>query len=347
MKLKHGRNKIRKSGNNFTSNFPLNTGAQDLILKSKFSEAVSLLYEQQIEEWPLLKKGTETLSSVKENKFLFDAYEIHTHFNPQRIYSTTADVSSEAVKKRPCFLCTENLPGKEQGIIYKDKYFILCNPYPIFKEHMTISNFVHKPQRIKKAFRYMLWLSKDLHDFCIIYNGPESGASAPDHQHFQACKKDTLPVIKNYDVLKSKYSEEIVNDQLSVYSVDDGLRKMLFLESDLPQPVEKYFKTVYDSYVPISSAHLEPMMNIIALYEEGTGWKMIIFFRGKHRPDSYFKEGDSNIIVSPATIDLAGVLVTPLEKDFNKIDKSTIRQIYREVSLGKKEFEYIISSLKG
>ena len=88
------------------------------------------------------------------------------------------------------------------------------------------------------------------------------------------------------------------------------------------------------------------MMNIISSYEKEVGWRLIIFFRKKHRPDAYFKEDDDNILVSPASIDLSGVLITPLEKDFKKIDKEIITSIYREVSMGKEEFEYLKMKLK-
>jgi hypothetical protein len=40
----------------------------------------------------------------------------------------------------------------------------------------------------------MLSLAKDLPDFVIFYNGPQCGASAPDHAHFQAGVKGAMPL---------------------------------------------------------------------------------------------------------------------------------------------------------
>jgi len=337
---------MQKPGNNIRYNYPLNTGVQKIILDKKYREAVSLLYKQQMDEWAMLRNAIEALSSVKKNKFVFDSFEMYTQFNPLRVNSTTADVSTEVIKKRQCFLCPENLPPGQQGIIYKEKYVVLCNPFPIFREHMTFTNLAHQPQRIKKVFRYMLHLSKDIPDYCFIYNGPESGASAPDHQHFQACKKDALPVLDDYEGLKNEYGEELLNGDVSIYAVSDGLRKMFFLESESAQSLVKYFKSIYGSYDEISKNNAEPMMNIISGYEKDSGWRVIIFLRGKHRPDAYFEKGDGNVTVSPATIDLGGVLITPFEKDFKKIDKNLLSKIYKEVSIGKEGFDYLKTKVK-
>ncbi len=330
---------MQNSGNN------LQNELQDLILANKYAQAISLLYSRQSDEWPLLRQGIDSLSSVEIKKYFFDGYEIHAQFNSGRINSTIANVSPEAVKNRECFLCTENLPKEQQGIIYKDKYSILCNPFPIFVNHLTISSISHTPQRIKKSFSDLLGISNDIPDYCFIYNGPESGASAPDHLHFQTCKKESLPINIDYEGLKNEFGEEILNNGVTINAIDDGIRKMFTLESDSLSALVKIFNELYSLYAPLSKSHVEPRLNIISSYEPEAGWRVIIFFRKKHRPDAYFKEDDENILVSPASIDLGGVLVIPLEKDFKKIDKETIVQIFREVSLGKEEFEYLKTKL--
>jgi hypothetical protein len=330
---------------NFSYAAHIDNDLQLLAGQYQFSEAVRRLFKQQSENWDLLKAGLAALHDVKTNKFLFNGYEIHTQFNPLRINSTSADVSSEAVNNRACFLCAENLPAEQQGLLYNEKYLILCNPYPIFSEHLTAACTVHKPQRIKKSFADMLRLSRDFKDYCFIYNGPESGASAPDHLHFQACKKDTLPIDFDYEGMKNEYGTEIVSNALSVFAIDDGIRRMLSIESVSVRHLSKAFKEIYNLYSNISRNHVEPMMNIITSFGEESGWRVIIFFRKKHRPDAYFKEGDGNILVSPASIDLGGVLITPLEKDFIKIDKDIVSGILGEVALGVEEFEYIKTTL--
>ena len=319
---------------------------EDLMLAEKYSEAVSLLYKHQKEEWPLLKKGVESLTSAEIHKFCFESYEIYTQFNPQRINSTTADVSEKAVKNRKCFLCTENLPDEQQGIIYKGKYSVLCNPFPIFPSHFTVAAIDHIPQRIKTSFEDILKLSKDFNEYCFIYNGPESGASAPDHLHFQAFRKDALPVNIDYEGLKNEYGVEMATGEVNIYSINDGIRKMISLESLSLRLLENAFNVIYSRYKNIAENKTEPMMNIITLYDNELGWRLIIFFRRKHRPDAYFQEGEDNIMVSPASIDLGGVLITPLEKDFKKTDKNIIKDIFREVCIDKEGFGYLTTKLR-
>lgn len=316
----------------------------DLINQNKFSEAVLLLFEKQLSEWPLLKEGMLALGEVRTKKFEYEGYEIWTQFNPGRLLSTTANVSAEVIKNRKCFLCAENLPEEQKGIIYRDNYSILINPYPIFSHHLTISSVKHKPQRIRNTFADMMQLSKDLSDFIILYNGPESGASAPDHLHFQACKKEFLPIYNDYNNIKIKYGEEVQNNIGKTFGIDDGIRRIIFVESASNDYLIKTFNNIYDLYANISKSHVEPMMNVLTFFDEKE-WKVIIFFRKKHRPDAYFEEDDFNILVSPASIDLGGVLITPLEKDFNKIGKDSITQIFREIIMGKEEFEYLKTKL--
>lgn len=317
---------------------------RDLIDQNKFSEAVSFLFEKQRVDWSLLKEGLELLHNVQIKKFSFEGYEITVQYNPGRINSTLANVSADVIKNRKCFLCAENLPDKQEGIVYKN-YSILFNPYPIFPQHLTISSLDHIPQRIKNSFSDMIQLSKDLPDFALLYNGPECGASAPDHLHFQACRKVHLPVYNDYNNLKNKYGEQIQSNSVKVYGVDDGIRRIILIETGSSGYLIQTFQKIYDLYSGISKSHVEPMMNVITFFDDPE-WKTVIFLRKKHRPDAYFAENDFNILVSPASVDLGGVLITPLEKDFNKIDEATITQIFREVGMGKEEFEYLKTRLK-
>lgn len=63
-------------------------------------------------------------------------------------------------------------------------------PLPHFQRHLTIIDKEHTSQSIKGRFEDMLHLAENMIDFYILYNGPECGASAPDHMHFQAAGKE-------------------------------------------------------------------------------------------------------------------------------------------------------------
>jgi hypothetical protein len=85
----------------------------------------------------------------------------------------------------------------------------------------------------------------------------------------------------------------------------------------------------------------EPKMNIVSNYEEGSGWRLIIFLRSKHRPDIYFAEDDSKLLFSPAVVDVGGLCITPLEKDFHRLDENLLRNIFNEVFIDIRSFNEI------
>ena len=82
------------------------------------------------------------------------------------------------------------------------------------------------------------------------------------------------------------------------------------------------------------------MMNVLALYEDEK-WVVFVFPREKHRPACYTAEGEANLLSSPASVDLGGVFITPVEKDFLKITAEDIAQILSEVCVDEQAFEQI------
>ena len=75
-------------------------------------------------------------------------------------------------------------------------------------------------------------------------------------------------------------------------------------------------------------------------------WRLVIFPRRKHRPDAFFREGDARVVVSPGVIDMGGVLITPVEKDFERLDAATVEGIYEEVSLEREIVGKAIDALR-
>ena len=82
------------------------------------------------------------------------------------------------------------------------------------------------------------------------------------------------------------------------------------------------------------------MMNVLALYENEK-WVVFVFPREKHRPACYTAEGEANLLSSPASVDLGGVFITPVEKDFLKITAEDVAQILSEVCVSASDFEGI------
>jgi hypothetical protein len=104
-------------------------------------------------------------------------------------------------------------------------------------------------------------------------------------------------------------------------------------------------KDFLEALKKVLSTDGEPMMNIAGFYEERK-WRLVIFPRRKHRPDAFFKEGDARIVVSPGVIDMGGLLITPVEKDFERLDASLVEGIFREVSLEGMMVERAIDAMR-
>lgn len=321
----------------------MNQDVLAFLKKGNCADSARMLLNSQKKSWPQLKKGYERLKDIKEKEFSFYDFKIKIHLNPGRIKSSSAKVDPDSVQERKCFLCIENLPEEQEGIIYKSEFIILANPFPIFPEHFTISSLTHSPQEIPKNFLTMLRLAKDLSPYyTVFYNGPKCGASAPDHMHFQACSSDFMPLENELEHLKNKYGETLaIKKNYRVFSIDDGLRKIFLIESGEDPVLGRIFNFICGTLKDHLMTIEEPMMNLLVKYT-GTRWLVIIFFREKHRP-SFFDQG---ILWSPAAADLGGIAVFPLEKDFNIISKVQLIKGFTEVILSEEPFSYIKIKIK-
>ena len=191
-------------------------------------------------------------------------------------------------------------------------------------------------------------LSKLLSDkYTIIYNGPQCGASAPDHLHFQAGTKYFMPIENDFNSIKNEFGDIIIDsEELTITAAEDGLRRFISLESNDDKILLKAFTDFYDIYSELNSNNDEPMMNLICNLDEEYGWRVIIFLRSKHRPSHYYLEEENRIMLSPAAIDFGGVCITPVEKDFEKIDKKSLKSIFNEVAISSNDFETLKQKLQ-
>ena len=320
----------------------------DLIKQKNYSDALVILLRNQKLDWNLLSKVFDSLQYIKTKTFQFEGFNIDVQFNPGRIKSTTADVSKSAIDNRECFLCLENIPQEQKGINYKDEYLILCNPYPIFFEHFTIVFRKHFPQRISESFHTFLKLSKRLGKYySVLYNGPQCGASAPDHLHFQAVNKNSLKILNQMNFLIEEYAEKIIDQRKKVvFGINDWLRKIILIKSKDERFITNVFETLYSSFQKSTNLQSEPMINMISSFDEKDGWQIYIFPRKAHRPKCFYEKGEKKLMISPAVIDFSGTLILPREKDFEKINKNDIRNIFNDVVVGKELFDYLKSHIR-
>jgi hypothetical protein len=292
-------------------------------------EGIERLFEQQIAAWPMLARGIAAMHRAQTRSVTVNGHDVFIRHIPHRIASTTAAVDPESVRTRPCFLCPSNLPQEEKGFYLHSEFTAYCNPFPILDRHVTIVHSDHRPQRIREYVDVVIDMAKTLDGYFVIYNGPECGASAPDHLHFQACSRNFFPIEKDLGTS-------------TTLSIADYARNVLILrDRDRSAAVERLDLAVA-RLSEIAPREPEPMLNIAVFYESGQ-WTSLVFPRGKHRPN-VFHSGE--ITVSPATIDLCGVLVAPLLKDFQRISAENVRGIFEEVTLPADTFALLIRAME-
>ena len=292
------------------------------------TDDLETLFQTQIETWPRLAAGVQGLADAQTRPVRIDWFDVFTRHIPHRVGSTTAKVDRDSIAKRPCFLCAGNLDPEQKGIAFDSDYTIYFNPFPIVDRHLTIIHREHRPQHIAAELPSMLGLAAALPGYFVIYNGPECGASAPDHMHFQAGSRALFPIEKDTAHLRGK-------------TIPDYARNVfLFRDSDRSRLVEKMDHTI-ELIASVTGKRPEPLINIAAFHEQKQ-WTIYLFPRGKHRPD-VFHTGE--LTVSPASLDLCGIFVVPLEMDFARISGKDIAAIFQEVTLPDAAFEEVAAKL--
>lgn len=300
-------------------------------------KAINDLFEEQLQHWKMAGDNYAALNQVREKSFRMEDGTIRVQFNPSRIVSSAAKVDPASIRRRACFLCAENRPPEQRGVSFLDQYTLLVNPFPIFPFHLTIPDWHHTPQRIQGRIGDMLALADALTDSVIFYNGPKCGASAPDHMHFQAGNKGFLPWEREWET----YPKAVLRrtDSYALWKVQADGRFAWVLKTTDKQSAVRLFDEIYAS-LNNTTPEEEPMMNLLAWYTDGH-WVLTIFPRKKHRPTCFSAMGEEQLTISPASVDLGGVFITPIEKDFEKINAEHIRTILEEVCLCPSDSEFV------
>jgi len=315
----------------------------------------------QLSVWPEAAAKYRALKNVETRDVSVNGFTVCLQHNPDRIKSAVAEVDDESVGKRPCFLCDANRPKEQRHIVFEGrkgrKYFITVNPYPIFPYHLVISGDRHISQAIWHRYVDMLDMAKELDGFTIFYNGPKSGASAPDHMHFQACPRKKMNLEVAIDSLLDRISGTVVPDGMAddivyISSVQDAhlyhyrhfTAGIFALRAKTGKSMAKLFYRLLDS-VPIPDGEHEPRFNLLAYFANGE-YRAIAIMRGSHRSHHYFSDGDDHLTISPGCADMAGLLIVPEKEDYEKIDSTILSELYKEVSVSAESESEIIWRLK-
>ncbi|MCR5819793.1 MAG: DUF4922 domain-containing protein [Bacteroidaceae bacterium] len=330
-------------------------------------EEVEAFFGQELADWELARKNYEDLGQqVKTRDLTLGDIMLQAQFNPARIVSTAAKVDSETLAKRPCFLCDENRPAEQHSLMIERHYQVLVNPFPILPHHYTIPTRRHKPQSIYEHFGTMRHLAWIMQNHIVFYNGPLCGASCPDHMHLQAGSRGVLPIERDWDMYDSRLEKLYPLTGGETQEMEDsgntsGRCGLFYLPSYVcPVFVIRSLPSERDSLLcqrlyralPIHGNELEPRINVICWRQAGGDSRpdeivTLIFPRKKHRPDCYGKSSllHASLMVSPGALDMGGLIITPREKDFNKITPEWAAEILQEVTLTEEELKPVIEAV--
>ncbi len=269
----------------------------------------------------------EALAGVEVKDMTIDGFPAKLFFNPARVRSVMADVSPEALQQRACFLCPDGVEANQLTHNWESPtghtYYIRVNPFPIFSPHFTVSSSVHERQELLPHLEAMLHLAKELPEMTIFYNGPMCGASAPDHMHFQAVPRHSLPI---EDHFSTNYANAILVQETDLQSHLAAVKRVLAMGTIPEEASQTGSLTIGASH----AEEYEPRWNIVTWYEDM--WHTVIFFRRESRPMCFFAPEQERILFSPATVEMAGIGIVANRESFDRLTPARLRDIIREVA---------------
>ncbi len=256
-------------------------------------------FSGQLKEWDVCRERYAQLGYARRKSLIIEGREYILIHNPLRAVSASAKVENGAVA-RPCFLCRSSRPAQQRDFIVAPdgsthRYRIAINPYPILTRHFTIISDSHSRQEITpERLRDMAFLARQMSGYLLFFNGAMAGASAPDHFHFQAVRQEDVPLL----------------------NWDSGATETLFIQTCGAENVKTDFAG-------------SDMTNILCWYKDGkTHWLTVR--RRRHRPQQYYAEGNERVLISPASLEFAGIIPLAREEDFMKMDAALLADIFRQ-----------------
>lgn len=283
-------------------------------------------FREQLDRWPEARSRYEALRGVETKLLFFGDIPLRFQHNPARAVSTAAKVDDASIAERPCFLCRCHRPSGQFVLErFGTSYEVLLNPFPIFPLHLTVASTEHQHQDTVD-FADMSRFAETHPGLAAFYNGSHSGASAPDHLHFQATQTESLPLCA--------YIEENPGNLVALQEATE-----FFIADDLPA---KALHIVSASFTPIQSRWLDlllppspdtgfpdrSMRNVVMWKDAADRLHTLLFPRSRHRPACY---GERRM-VSPGAVDMTGLIILPRRHDFDEMTVFEAARILEEVS---------------
>lgn len=305
------------------------------------TDRINTLIETQLAEWPLAKENFFNLMKVRRRPMKLGDLDCAVQLNPARIVSTGANVDPEAIAARPCFLCRSNRPAEQITTPWGEGWELLVNPFPILPVHFTIASTRHEPQADIPL--EMAMFAEAAQDLAIFFNGARAGASAPDHLHLQAVLKQELPLLRLAERSHPKERGGFMGSE------EMGLDLPFQFVSALITPDMYGYRTLgrIKSLFGMDAETGTPdrgLLNAFFWIGEDSLLRAVIVPRRRHRPLCYGKQ-QGELTISPGAIDMAGLLITPREEDFNQVDEGMVRTIYSDVAFADQLPQAILDTI--
>lgn len=298
----------------------------------------------QLSVWPLAAANFRALKSARTRQLEVDGLLCTVQCNPRRILSSTADTTPQAIAARKCFFCADNRPAEQFHLKFEGRkgrmYNIQVNPYPIFPGHLVIVREEHIPQAIWHHFPDMLDFAMKYRDYTVFYNGPGSGASAPDHLHFQAVPRLSMPLERAVDAYLDKPGEVLASvKDATLYRYAGFAEGVFALKATTSKSMAKLFYRLLDCTDKVEG-DIEPKFNLFAYCRDGE-YRAFVTLRAAKRSHHYYSDGPDHLTISPGAADMAGFFVAPFEEDFEKVTSADLEEMLSEVSISREEREMI------
>lgn len=301
--------------------------------------------KDQLSVWQLASSNFRALKTAPSREVDVFGLKCRIQYNPRRVISSTADTSPAAIASRKCFLCADNRPKEQFHLGFEGRkgrnYHIQINPYPIFRGHLVIVRDEHIPQEIWHHFPDMLDFAARYKDYLVFYNGPSSGASAPDHLHFQAIPKHNLPLEDVVDEFLDHPGEPLATvKDASLYKFDGYAMGVFALKATTSKSLAKLFYRLLDC-TDRGKGEEEPMFNLYAYVKNGE-YRTIVVMRSAKRSHHFYSEGADHLTISPGAADIAGLFVAPFKEDYDKADTALLEELLSEVCISEDEQNMIV-----
>lgn len=281
--------------------------------------------EAQLAKWPLARENYQALGKTERRCMQLGDLTVGIQHNPARIVSTAAKTDAKTLAERPCFLCEKNRPPQQVGLEIAEGWELLLNPYPIFPTHFTIVSKEHRPQEGLPLD--MVAMAEKLPQHTVFFNGKRAGASCPDHLHCQAVKTHELPLMR---LIETKHT---IEKGLKATDKSLGLDVPMAFHSIIVTPGLEGMTTLASLEDIIGKEYIKEGRLNAFVWIDGHGLLRICAVpRGAHRPSCYGSEERQHLI-SPGCIDMTGVLIAPLKKDYDALTEADVRSIFSECSI--------------